>query len=95
MSELSDHPNMTSSTIVKRAQEKYVVHISRSKAHRAKVCAQDMIIGDQAAYFTNIREYCVKLLRTNRGSSVLLNVVTADLPIEEIQRPGRTLCQLF
>ena len=71
------------------------MHISRSKAHRAKVCAQDMIIGDQAAYFTNIREYCVKLLRTNRGSSVLLNVVTADLPIEEIQRPGRTLCPLF
>nr|POE70302.1 hypothetical protein CFP56_49646 [Quercus suber] len=34
--ELSDHPNMTSSTIIKGAQEKYVVHISRSKAHRAK-----------------------------------------------------------
>ena len=95
MSELSDHPNTTSSTIVKRAQEKYVVHISRSKAHRAKVCAQDMITGDQAAHFTNIREYCAELLKTNRGSSVLLNVVTANLPIEEIKRPGRTLCPLF
>nr|POE84888.1 hypothetical protein CFP56_61293 [Quercus suber] len=73
VSELSDHPDTTNSTIVKRAQEKYVIHISRSKAHRAKVCAQDMIT----------------------GSSVLLNVVTANLPIEEIERPGRTLCPLF
>ncbi|KAK9992955.1 hypothetical protein SO802_022658 [Lithocarpus litseifolius] len=93
--ELSDHPNITSSTIVKGAQEKYVVHISRSKAHRAKVCAQDMITGNQAAHFTNIREYCAELLRTNRGSSVLLNVVTVNLPIEEIERPGRTLCPQF
>ena len=54
VSELSEHPNMTSSAIVKGAHEKYVVHISRSKTHRAKVCAQDMIIGDQVAHFTNI-----------------------------------------
>ncbi|KAK9986246.1 hypothetical protein SO802_031197 [Lithocarpus litseifolius] len=54
-----------------------------------------MIIGDQAAHFTNIREYCAELLRTNSGSSVLLNVVMANLPIEEIERPERTLCPLF
>ncbi|XP_050254861.1 uncharacterized protein LOC126700702 [Quercus robur] len=94
--ELSDHLNMTSSTIVKGAQEKYFVHISRSKVHRAKFCAQDMINGNQAAHFTNIREYCAELLRTNRGSSVLLNVVTANLPIEEIERPfiGVDACHL-
>ena len=59
------------------------------------VCAQNMITGDQAAHFTNIQEYCAELLRTNRGSSVLLNVVAANLPIEEIERPGRTLCPLI
>ena len=71
------------------------MHISRSKAHRAKVCAQDMITGNQATHFTNIQEYCTELLRTNRGNSVLLDVVTANLPIEEIERPGRTLCPQF
>ena len=71
------------------------MHISRSKAHRAKVCTQDMITGNQATHFTNIREYYAELLRTNRGSSILLNVVTANLPIEKIERPGRTLCPLF
>ena len=71
------------------------MHISRSKAHRAKVCAQDMITDNQVTHFTNIREYCAELLRTNKGSSVLLNVVTANLPIEEIERPRRTLCPLF
>ena len=95
MGKLSDHLNMTSSTIVNRAQEKYFVHISRSRAHRAKVCTQDMITGNQATHFTNIREYYAKLLRTNRGSSILLNVVTANLPIKEIKRPRRTLCPLF
>ena len=95
MGELSDHPNMTSSTIVNGAQEKYFVHISRSRAHRAKVCTQDMITSNQATHFTNIRKYYAKLLRTNRGSSILLNVVTANLPIEKIERLGRTLCPLF
>ena len=71
------------------------MHISRSKAQRAKVCAQDMITGNQATHFTNIREYCAELLMTNKGSSVLLNVVTANLPIEEIKRPGRILCPQF
>ena len=64
-------------------------------AHRAKVCAQEMITDNQVTHFTNIREYCAELLRTNKGSSVLLNVVMANLPIEEIERPERTLCPPF
>ena len=79
---------MPCSTIQEKVHKKFFVNISRSKAYRAKKIALEKIEGSHKEQYSNIQNYCIELLRTNGGSSVLLKTDVENLSDREIEWPG-------
>jgi hypothetical protein len=92
---INEQPDMPCSTIQEKVHKKFVVNISRSKAYRAKKVALEKIEGSHKEQYRRIRDYCTEVLRTNRGSSVLLKTDVENLSDREIERPGRSLNPVF
>ena len=50
-------PNTTITTIINTAKRKYGVDISTHMAYRARKAAKNVVLGDQKAQYTRIRDY--------------------------------------
>lgn len=74
INKVKDQPNIKLSRIQERVQKKYVVHISRSKAYRAKRRALDKVEGSHAEQYASLWDYCHELRRSNIGSTIKMNV---------------------
>ena len=65
-------PNTTITTIINTAKSKYGVEISTHMAYRARKAAKNVVLGDQKAQYTRIRDYLQAVLDTNPGSRCIV-----------------------
>lgn len=68
------------------ANSKYGVEISTHMAYRAKRAAKKVVLGDQKARYTRIRDYLQVVLDTNPGSRC---IVTTKYPKEHPSKNPR------
>ncbi|KAH7840068.1 hypothetical protein Vadar_012288 [Vaccinium darrowii] len=69
-----DQPNIRLSKIQEKVHEKFVVHISRSKAYRAKTKALNEVEGSHKEQYASLWDYCNELRRSNPGSTIKMQV---------------------
>ncbi|KAM0821169.1 hypothetical protein ACQ4PT_031071 [Festuca glaucescens] len=60
-------PNTCVDTIIENTKLKFGVEVPRSKAYRARKKAFDVVMGDQKAQYTRLRDYLQAILDTNPG----------------------------
>ncbi|KAM0829400.1 hypothetical protein ACQ4PT_066876 [Festuca glaucescens] len=65
-------PNTTVDTLIDNAKLRFGVEVPRSKAYRARRKAFDLVMGDQKAQYTRIRDYLQAILDTNPGSRCIV-----------------------
>jgi hypothetical protein len=76
-------PNTCVDTIIENTKLKFGVEVPRSKAYRARKKAFDVVMGDQKAQYTRLRDYLQAILDTNPGSRCV--VTTKEL----VEHPSR------
>nr|XP_040258766.1 nucleoporin GLE1-like [Aegilops tauschii subsp. strangulata] len=64
---IRNDPCTTITTIINTAKSKYGVEISTHMAYTAKKAAKNVVLGDQKAEYTRIRDYLQAVLDTNPG----------------------------
>ena len=69
---IRNDPCTTITTIINTAKSKYGVEISTHMAYRAKKAAKNVVLGDQKAQYTRIRDYLQAVLDTNPGSRCIV-----------------------
>ncbi|KAM0904206.1 hypothetical protein ACQ4PT_018170 [Festuca glaucescens] len=62
-------PNTTVDTLIDNAKQKWGVQIPKSKSYRARKIAFSVVMGDQKAQYTRLRDYLQAVIDTNPGSS--------------------------
>ena len=70
-------PKTCVDTLIENAKLNYGVEVPRSKAYRARKKALEVVIGDQKAQYTRLRDYLQTVLETNPGSRCI--VTTKEL----------------
>jgi hypothetical protein len=67
-------PDIKLTSIQNKVHKKYVIHISQSKAYRAKAKAKamDILEGSHIEQYNMLWDYCEELRRSNPGSIVLM-----------------------
>ncbi|KAK1646972.1 hypothetical protein QYE76_064777 [Lolium multiflorum] len=65
-------PNTTVDTLIDNAKQKWGVPVPRSKAYRARKKAFAVVMGDQKAQYTRLRDYLQAVLDTNPGSRCIV-----------------------
>jgi hypothetical protein len=76
-------PNTCVDTIIENTKLKFGVEVPRSKAYRARKKAFDVVMGDQKAQYTRLRDYLQAILDTNPGSRCV------DTTKELVEHPSR------
>jgi len=69
-----ENPNMKVMDILDKVSRKWNVGISRNMAFLARVIVRDHVDGSFSKHFRRIYYYAHKLLRTNPGSTIKVNV---------------------
>ncbi|KAK2382377.1 hypothetical protein QL285_069917 [Trifolium repens] len=69
---VKENPNLKLLDIVERTQQKWNLRISKTKAYRARGLAFDLVDGSFREQYTRFYDYCHELLRSNRGSTVIV-----------------------
>ena len=69
---IRNDPCTTITTIINTSTSKYGVEISTHMAYRAKKAAKNVVLGDQKAQYTRIRDYLQAVLDTNPGSRCIV-----------------------
>jgi hypothetical protein len=65
-------PNTTVDTLIDNAKQKWGVPVPKSKAYRARKKAFAVVMGDQKAQYTRLRDYLQAVLDTNPGSRCIV-----------------------
>ncbi|KAM0912473.1 hypothetical protein ACQ4PT_012773 [Festuca glaucescens] len=65
-------PNTTVDTLIDNAKQKWGVTITKSKAYRAMKIAFSVVMGDQKAQYTRLRDYLQAVIDTNPGSRCIV-----------------------
>ncbi|KAL0448031.1 UNVERIFIED_CONTAM: hypothetical protein Slati_1931000 [Sesamum latifolium] len=60
-------------------------NVSKQQAYRAKQKAINILLGSLKEHFSTIRDYCLELMRSNYGSTVVLKLIDdeSDLELDE------------
>ncbi|XP_073352516.1 uncharacterized protein [Aegilops tauschii subsp. strangulata] len=69
---IRNDPCTTITSIINTTKSKYGVDISTHMAYRAKRAAKAVVLGDQKAQYTRIRDYLQAVLNTNPGSRCIV-----------------------
>ncbi|KAM0849442.1 hypothetical protein ACQ4PT_053734 [Festuca glaucescens] len=65
-------PNTTVDTLIDNANQKWGVPIPKSKSYRARKIAFSIVMGDQKAQYTRLRDYLQAVIDTNPGSRCIV-----------------------
>ncbi|KAL4307399.1 hypothetical protein AHAS_Ahas16G0274400 [Arachis hypogaea] len=65
---------MRLATVIQTIQDKYMANISIRKAYWARRKARKEVHGRAILQYAKLRDYCAKILRTNRGSKLSIIV---------------------
>ncbi|XP_020963782.1 uncharacterized protein LOC110265235 [Arachis ipaensis] len=74
MKKICENPKIKLRTLIKKAHSKWNVDLTKTKAVRVKQQALDEINGTYGEQYRRIHDYAVKLLRSNPGSTVQIQV---------------------
>jgi hypothetical protein len=66
------NPNTTVDTLIDNAKHKWGIEIPKSKAYRARMKAFQVVMGDQRAQYTRLRDYLQAVIDSNPGSRCIV-----------------------
>jgi hypothetical protein len=70
--DLRTDPNTCVDTLIDNAKLKHGIEVPKSKAYRARKKALQVVLGDQKAQYTRLRDYLQAVVDTNPGSRCIV-----------------------
>ncbi|KAH7861551.1 hypothetical protein Vadar_027631 [Vaccinium darrowii] len=95
VNKVKQQPNIKLTQIQEKVHGKYVLHISRSKAYRAKRVAMDQVEGSHKDQYAALWDYCHELRRSNPGTTVKLMVKGYKEGEVRGEQPGKDIQPTF
>ncbi|KAK2436909.1 hypothetical protein QL285_021871 [Trifolium repens] len=92
---VKENPNLKLLDIIERTQQKWNLKINKTKAYRARSLAFDLVDGSFREQYTRFYDYCHELLRSNRGSTVIVTTTPFQGDEDDLEHPERPLCPHF
>ncbi|XP_045821512.1 uncharacterized protein LOC123914410 [Trifolium pratense] len=92
---VKENPNLKLIDIMEKTQQKWNLKISKNKASKARGIAFDLVDGSFREQYTRFYDYSHELLRSNRGSTVIVTTTPFQGDEADLEHPERPLCPHF
>jgi hypothetical protein len=92
---VKENPNLKLLDIMERTQQKWNLKINKTKTYRARSLAFDLVDESFREQYTWFYDYCHELLRSTRGSTVIVTTTPFQGDEDDLEHPERPLCPHF
>ena len=89
---IKPNPKIPLSALKEQLQKNFDVGVSKQKAFRAKIMANDRVIGDYTKQFAHLRDYCMSLKGMNPNTTIKIEVQRNS---EDIGRNERKFKRIY